>query len=296
MWNNLLTITLLLLTTYFNWLEYRHWAAPNSVTADTLQPFHPYNHSHLVVMQQYSSGPKLNEHLARKWIKRELSLYLERGHNSFSGILKQVFIWPRRVFLTQLGSQVIVEAKPDNPLSHCEQILVGPGISQLWKLNQDTPFPYNSRIGKPFLRFYKIPCKKNVPEIHRIAVHGRSLIESCFVCLFWRFGSGSLPGVNTERERLHRPWQKQVSRSTAFSTVNLHSLCCKVWRMYSSQDNNPSTKYRCITHILLHCFATLQGIFVSTVYLVTEISISTSRPSFTQRPASYSAGHPMPNN
>ena len=27
-----------------------------------------------------------------------------------------------------------------------------------------------------------------------------------------------------------------------------------------------------------------------------EISISTSRPSFTQRPASYSAGHPMPNN
>ena len=27
-----------------------------------------------------------------------------------------------------------------------------------------------------------------------------------------------------------------------------------------------------------------------------EISISTPRPSFTQRPASYSAGHPMPNN
>ena len=27
-----------------------------------------------------------------------------------------------------------------------------------------------------------------------------------------------------------------------------------------------------------------------------EISISTSRPSFTQRPASYSARHPMPNN
>ena len=27
-----------------------------------------------------------------------------------------------------------------------------------------------------------------------------------------------------------------------------------------------------------------------------EISISTSRPSFTQRPARYSAGHPMPNN
>ena len=27
-----------------------------------------------------------------------------------------------------------------------------------------------------------------------------------------------------------------------------------------------------------------------------ELSISTSRPSFTQRPASYSAGHPMPNN
>ena len=29
---------------------------------------------------------------------------------------------------------------------------------------------------------------------------------------------------------------------------------------------------------------------------LSEISISTSRPSFTQRPASYSAGHPMPNN
>ena len=29
---------------------------------------------------------------------------------------------------------------------------------------------------------------------------------------------------------------------------------------------------------------------------VPEISISTPRPSFTQRPASYSAGHPMPNN
>ena len=27
-----------------------------------------------------------------------------------------------------------------------------------------------------------------------------------------------------------------------------------------------------------------------------EISISTPRPSFIQRPASYSAGHPMPNN
>ena len=27
-----------------------------------------------------------------------------------------------------------------------------------------------------------------------------------------------------------------------------------------------------------------------------EISISTPRPSFTQQPASYSAGHPMPNN
>ena len=29
---------------------------------------------------------------------------------------------------------------------------------------------------------------------------------------------------------------------------------------------------------------------------LSEISISTSRPKFTQRPASYSAGHPMPNN
>ena len=29
---------------------------------------------------------------------------------------------------------------------------------------------------------------------------------------------------------------------------------------------------------------------------LSEISISASRPSFTQRPASYSAGHPMPNN
>ena len=29
---------------------------------------------------------------------------------------------------------------------------------------------------------------------------------------------------------------------------------------------------------------------------LSEISISMPRPSFTQRPASYSAGHPMPNN
>ena len=29
---------------------------------------------------------------------------------------------------------------------------------------------------------------------------------------------------------------------------------------------------------------------------LSEISISASRPSFTQRPASYSVGHPMPNN
>lgn len=60
-------------------------------------------------------------------------LYLKCWNNPLSSSLEKLFVWPWRVFLVQFGGQVIVVTKPNDSLDDREDVLIGPGISKLWR-------------------------------------------------------------------------------------------------------------------------------------------------------------------